>query len=203
MIATPANLLIMDEPTNHLDMMSQEVIQEAMRSYDGSIIVVSHNRYFLDQFVNKVLEIKAGGHTLFEGNISGYLERTAALGLTTGNPAPGAPPAAAAGWKGAARLGGREARQAQARLRQEKSRLLSPLRKKNAETEREISSLEGRKAELEQSLADTDLYKDKDAFSRLNREYLEVKACLDMQYQRWEEVQSEIDEIEASFAGQG
>ena len=77
MIATPANLLVMDEPTNHLDMMSQEILQEALAQYDGTIIIVSHNRYFLDHFVNKVLEIKNGGATLFDGNLAYYLDKTA------------------------------------------------------------------------------------------------------------------------------
>jgi ATP-binding cassette subfamily F protein 3 len=73
MIVQPANLLILDEPTNHLDMSSQEVLQEAMSQYDGTIIIVSHNRHFVNRFINKVLEIKNGCGTLYEGNIEDYM----------------------------------------------------------------------------------------------------------------------------------
>jgi len=67
------NLLLLDEPTNHLDINSQEVLQEAMSQYDGFILVVSHNRYFLDSFVNKVVAVKDGQVAVYEGNISDYL----------------------------------------------------------------------------------------------------------------------------------
>ena len=75
MIARPANCMLLDEPTNHLDMSSQDVLQEAMAQYDGTIIVVSHNRYFLEGFVNKVLEVKDGNITLYEGGVTEYLAK--------------------------------------------------------------------------------------------------------------------------------
>lgn len=60
MIATPANCMLLGKPTNHLDMSSQDVLQEAMAQYSGPIMAVSHNRYFVDSFVNNVLEVKNG-----------------------------------------------------------------------------------------------------------------------------------------------
>ena len=197
MIAVPANLLIMDEPTNHLDMSSQEILQEAMRQYDGSIVVVSHNRYFLDSFVNKVLEIKDGRATLFEGNISDYLAKIKQLRSEAGNKGGTAPAVA----KSAAAAGkGKEARQLKAQLRQERNRKLGPLKKQAAGAEEEIEKLEGRKAELEQLLADPKLYQDQDAFADRSKEYGELQRRLERRYGEWENLQAKIEELEAELA---
>jgi ATP-binding cassette subfamily F protein 3 len=197
MIATPANLLIMDEPTNHLDMMSQEILQDALAQYDGTIIIVSHNRYFLDHFVNKVLEIKNGGATVFEGNLAYYLEKTAkerqhAAPVETA-PTPIQTPTAVS-------VKGKKARQEQARLREGKNSLLKPFLSKIKEAEKEIDNLESRKAELERQLADPELYKDQEIFFEKSKEYAAVERRLARFYQQWEVNQEKVEEIENSFS---
>ena len=204
MIISPANLLIMDEPTNHLDMTSQDILQDALGQYDGSIIVVSHNRFFLDQFVNKVLEIKDGSATLFEGNISYYLEKAreraeaeknddaqAAKAVEkTDEPEKNAPPT---------QTRGKKARQAMAKVRQEKNRKIGPLKKTMVKLEEEIEKLESRKEELEKTLADPELYKDQELFADQSIQYGKIEKKLNRTYQKWETTQGEIDKIEASF----
>jgi ATP-binding cassette subfamily F protein 3 len=75
MLLAPANFLIMDEPTNHLDMRSKKVLQEALHEFDGTYLIVSHDRAFLDSIVNKVLEISPGGRIrTYLGNVSEYIE---------------------------------------------------------------------------------------------------------------------------------
>ena len=77
MLVKPANFLILDEPTNHLDMQSQEVLQKALQNYEGTILIVSHNRDFLDPIVSKTLEFRPGEKPrMFQGNISYYLEKS-------------------------------------------------------------------------------------------------------------------------------
>lgn len=201
MIATPANLMIMDEPTNHLDMNSQEVLQEALSQYDGTIIVVSHNRYFLNTFVNKALEIKNSIATLYDGNIDDYLAKTSVekdaeesqknqptteKNLITDGPEQ-------------ATLKGKELRQLQARIRQEKSKTLGPLKKINSQLEQDIDAVEIRKAALEQILADPELYNDQDAFSAYSKEYKEMERRLERSYKKWEENQQKIEQAEAEF----
>jgi ATP-binding cassette subfamily F protein 3 len=73
----PANLIIMDEPTNHLDMHSREALETALQEYDGSCLIVSHDRYFLNQVVNRIAHIKQGHVRVYEGNYSHFVEKTA------------------------------------------------------------------------------------------------------------------------------
>jgi len=197
MIATPANLLILDEPTNHLDIQSQEVLQEAMRQYDGSIIVVSHNRYFANSFVGKVLEIKAGHGTIFDGNIDYYLHKTHAE-------AAGAPPQKAAEPKTVPGnpppekpvKKGKEARKLQADLRQQKNKEIAPLKKVIDRCEQEIEQFETRKSQLEQAMADPELYQDQDRFAELSNEYTALGRKLKRSYAEWEQAQAKMEEIE-------
>jgi ATP-binding cassette subfamily F protein 3 len=198
MISTPANLLIMDEPTNHLDMNSQEILQQAMTQYDGSIIVVSHNRYFVDSFVNKVLEIKNGQATIFDGNISYYLEKTATQRQLDSAREKGKAPGASAA--DTPKLHGKEARQAQAKLREERNRLLGPLKKNAVKFEKEVEDLERSKKKLENLLADPELYSNQDAFTEKNKEYSLVAKELEKAYAVWEETLTRIEEIDSDLA---
>ena len=75
MLMHPANCMILDEPTNHLDIKSKEVLQEAINLYEGTVILVSHDRSFLDGVVNKVLEVSPGSTRMLTCNVSEYIER--------------------------------------------------------------------------------------------------------------------------------
>jgi ATP-binding cassette subfamily F protein 3 len=73
----PANLLLLDEPTNHLDLASKDVLLEALRQFGGTVLVVSHDKYFLEHLVEKVLELKQGNHRLHLGGWQAYQEALA------------------------------------------------------------------------------------------------------------------------------
>ena len=68
------NFLLMDEPTNHLDLEAKEVLEQALQNYDGTLLFVSHDRYFINQLANKIVEIKNGVAQVYEGNYSYYLD---------------------------------------------------------------------------------------------------------------------------------
>jgi ATP-binding cassette, subfamily F, member 3 len=77
MLLRPANLLILDEPTNHLDIPAKEMLEHALKEYDGSVVVVSHDRYFISQVANKIVEIRDGELRLYRGDYHYYLDKIA------------------------------------------------------------------------------------------------------------------------------
>ncbi len=196
MLVQPANLMLLDEPTNHLDISSQEVLQEALAQYGGTIIVVSHNRCFANAFVNKVLEIRNGRATLYEGNVDDYLARRQQEDGAEAGPA--RQEKDSGGGQGRDR---KALRRERARMRQQLGETLKPWKKKSGEAEKKIEKLEERKAELERVMADPDLYNDQQRWAETSREYGRIERHLERAYAVWEEAQEKMEEIEARLAG--
>ena len=200
MIARPANCMLLDEPTNHLDMSSQEVLQEAMAQYDGFVLVVSHNRYFLDSFVNKVVEVKNHRVSVYEGNISDYL-RKIGENEAEGKPAKtrlqAANPKKNSGKK--QQLSRKEQRQLDAKNRKEQNKTLGPLKKQAEEAEKKVEKLELLKTDLEEKMADPALYQDQEAWAETSKEYDEVSHRLTRWYEKWETAQEKLEEAGSSL----
>lgn len=201
MLIKPANLMLLDEPTNHLDISSQEVLQEAMAQYEGTIIVVSHNRFFVNSFVNKVLEIKDGRATMYEGNVEEYLERRkkeqAEHEKTRANEA--AADRDEARQEGIESPADRKAlRRERALVREKLGKQLNPLKAQVKKVEEQIEQLEVRKKELETMMADPGLYQDQARWAEVSREYTAMDRRLKRHYAQWEEAQEMIESIEGS-----
>ncbi len=200
MIASPANCMLLDEPTNHLDISSQEVLQEAMSQYDGFILVVSHNRYFLDSFVNKVVEVKDGHISVYEGNISDYLlkieadeEKSKQAGKSenlkevqtdTKKDEP------------KVQRSKKEQRKQDAKKRQERNKKIGPWKKQAEEAEKKVESLEDLKIDLEAKMADPELYQDQEAWVVTSAEYDECKHRLERWYEKWETAQEKMEALD-------
>ena len=81
-LVSPANFLLLDEPTNHLDLRAKEVLLEAVRNFTGTVVFVSHDRYFIDALATKVLEVESGHVHVYPGNYEDYLHRKAGIAMT-------------------------------------------------------------------------------------------------------------------------
>jgi ATP-binding cassette subfamily F protein 3 len=197
MLVKPANLMLLDEPTNHLDISSQEVLQEAMAQYEGTIIVVSHNRFFVNSFVNKVLEIRDGKAALFEGNVDDYLarrhrEQEAEQSESQAREGSAPDSASVQDKKGQ--------RRQRAQIREQLGKKLNPLKEQVRKAEEQIEQLEARKQELETMMADPALYQDQPRWAEVSREHTTLSRRLERTYGQWEEAQEQIEAIEAAAA---
>ncbi|MEX1277086.1 MAG: ABC-F family ATP-binding cassette domain-containing protein [Bacteroidota bacterium] len=192
MLLQPANFLIMDEPTNHLDMKSKVVLQEALKLYEGTYAIVSHDRHFLDPIVNKVLEVTLTGVKTYLGTVSEYLlkkkeERSGRLAA----PAKSAREPA---------VNEKDRRRVEAVRRQQRSQHIKPLKKELEGVEREIAGLEAHKLELEMTLADPDLYKKPDEAKKASSDHKEVLTRLERLYGEWSKVTDRIQMVEKELS---
>ena len=172
-----ANFLILDEPTNHLDMRSQEALQRALESYEGAFIIVSHNRAFVDRIVNKTLEVRKDGLSLFPGNVSDYLIRLEKLGNGS---QPKANIASSHLSKSVSKISPKERRQKRAAL----VTALSPLKKRHLELETLISQLETSQELLESKMADPAFFKTGDAREAMVAHERD-RIALEKNYEEW------------------
>jgi ATP-binding cassette subfamily F protein 3 len=181
MFLSGANLLILDEPTNHLDIDGKEALEEALADYTGTVLMVSHDRYFMDRTANRVLEIAGGVIREYPGNYSEYLERKA---RRTETPAPA--PAA------------RENAKPAALPEADRRRSLQFRQRELEEVEARVHALEARKEELETLLADPALYADGLRAKRLTDEHQQFLADLHVVYEQWAAVSEEVIALEAA-----
>ena len=191
LLLQPVNLLILDEPTNHLDMPSKDVLKEAIKAFDGTAIIVSHDREFLDGLVSKVYEFGGGEVREHIGGIYAFLrnrqiESLSQLGLSQqGSPSAAADNAAPAPAEpSAGRLNYEERKEWQRRLRK--------VEKTVKDCEAAIEKMEQRLAELDNLLSTPEGAAD----MKLVGEYAEVKKRLDAEVERWEDASLQLEEIQ-------
>ncbi len=201
MLLQPSNFLIMDEPTNHLDMRSKKVLQEALQNFEGTYLIVSHDRSFLDPIVNKVLEFSHGQIKTYLGSIGDYLSKKKmekeAL-VRSNQPTTSAEIKKSETHPMQSRSGSKHMKQAEGNRQKEQNKKLQPLKKQVEMIEKEIQALEGRKENLEMTLADPDLYKRGHDAKSASDEYKEVQRMLEEKYTEWSILSDKIARIEKS-----
>ena len=199
MLLTPSNLLVLDEPTNHLDIRSKAVLQDALSRYEGSFVIVSHDRDFLDPLINKCIDFDSGHPRITTGTITDYLRKRheEAQGVQQQRNADGEEIA-----KRSAQHGEKERKRREAELRQERYKKLKPLKTKVSRLEKEIASWEQKKAGLESALSSEETYKNDETARTVTNEYSEVSAKIDSLYAQWESMQTELAWLEHEFEKQ-
>ena len=189
LLLEPVNLLILDEPTNHLDMSSKDVLKEAIRAFDGTAIIVSHDREFLDGLVTKVYEFGGGRVREHLGGIYDFLQSRQIEELSElGNqPNEANKPNAAIEPDKPDKVN----RQQDYAARKEQQRKLRKAERAVEESERKISDMERRLKELDQQLMDPEKASD----MVMVTEYTTTKRALDEEVERWEKLSEELEEL--------
>ena len=169
------NLLLLDEPTNHLDMDSREVLEDALAGFGGTIITVSHDRYFINRVADRILEMRPDGVTEYMGNYDDYIERknrpveqVAVVGKT------------------------------KTELEKEKRRekmnrqALRQLKVRAQEAEKAVGLKEQEIADYEAQMADPALYNDAQKAAQVNKAYQQAQEDLLMLYEQWEQAEAAL-----------
>ena len=173
-----ANFLILDEPTNHLDIVSKEILEQALRDYTGTVLYVSHDRYFINQTATRILELTNRQLVNYIGNYDYYLEKKEELTSIY------APSAAADNVEkpaqSAVKLDWKSQKEEQARQRKRENDL--------KKTEARIEELETRDAEIDEEMSQPEVATDVAKCVALSNEKAEIAAELEQLYEKWEEL---------------
>ena len=184
-----SNFLILDEPTNHLDMQSKERLQAALADYSGTMLVVSHDRHFLEPLVTKVLEVSHNSIRWYFGSLSHYLakkeeeaqlvssDQTASVSSTTEG------------------MTSKERRQYNARIRDR----IKPLKQRLDACENRIAKLESKTAGLEEKMKDPEFFKRGEETQTAMTEYDSAKRKLERFFEDWEEATEQVTVLEADL----
>ena len=169
------NVLLLDEPTNHLDMDSREVLEDALENFPGTILAISHDRYFINRFATKVCVLEQDGLKEYLGNYDDYFEKINRQQAPDGENA--------GMTRTAIEKERRKSREEEKRIKERKQAL--------ANMEKAIADAEDAAAELEMQLADPATYQDADKAAQLAKAYQQKKDEIDRLYARWEEMEAE------------
>lgn len=201
-LLTPANVLVLDEPTNHLDLASKNVLVQALMDFKGTLIVVSHDRHFLQGFATKIWRVGGGRVTEYDGGYDYYEWKSAQENETD-------KATAKTGIKGKANpvaakkepvkveedtKSSKEQKRVDAERRNEINARLKPLKNQSRKLEQEIEKLEKERKELETKLADPDFYQSDDAASVVKHHGL-LQQEIDTRTESWMEILEEIEAI--------
>lgn len=196
-----ANFLILDEPTNHLDIQGREVLEDAIRNYEGTVLYVSHDRYFINKTATRILELFENRFDNYIGNYDYYLEKkedvrkyggsvldagaTSAKARTSAVPNPELKPEQKTDWE----------------LQKEYKKNLQKLQRDLKSTEEEIQKLEARNQELDDAYMNPDIAADVGRLMELHKEHEQNDTRLGDLYENWEKFSEQLEELKQQEPG--
>ena len=186
-----ANFLILDEPTNHLDITSKEILENALIEYEGTVLYVSHDRYFINRTATRILALEGGTFTGYPGNYDYYIEKRDVVGAAKGSVTFSADETGISksssntpsGENGISenKLSWQEQKALEAEKRKKQNRL--------KKVEEEIEALESRKDEINDEMSDPTVATDVEKLTALSDEHSRLEAKLNELYEEWEMLQ--------------
>ena len=179
LMLSEANFLILDEPTNHLDIVSKEILEEALNNYSGTVLYVSHDRYFINQTATRILDLTNHQLVNYIGNYDYYLEKKDAL-TNAYAPSAEADSSPSATLDSETKLDWKAQKQEQSRQRKRENDL--------QKCETEIEKLETRDGEIDEEMSQPEVATDVERCITLSKEKAEITEKLEELYARWEEL---------------
>jgi len=191
LLVVPSNFLLMDEPTNHLDLDSSEALIDALTRYEGTLLFVSHNRSFVNGLATRIWEVRDGVIDSQPGDLDDWSRRRTAQ--TASEVQDGSSRASAGGQ-------GVQARRERAFQREQRDKVLGPIKRAVAELEQRIAQLEQEKKAAEAQLADPALFSDPARSTPLITAYRDAARKLEELYARWEHKSEELAAAESRLS---
>ena len=184
LVLSNANFLILDEPTNHLDIMSKEILEDALNGYEGTILYVSHDRYFINRTAHRILDLTEGQFVSYVGNYDYYLEKhdTVMAAIEAGSPqsADADNTATTKAAESEVKLDWKAQKEEQARLRKKENDL--------KKCEEKIAELEARISEIDTEMSDPAIGTQVAKLQELTKEQAACQEHLEKLYEQWEEL---------------
>ncbi len=184
LVLSNANFLILDEPTNHLDIMSKEILEDALNGYEGTILYVSHDRYFINRTAHRILDLTEGQFVNYVGNYDYYLEKhDTVMAATLASAAQSADADSSVAAKTAeseVKLDWKAQKEEQARLRKKENDL--------KKCEEKIAGLEARILEIDTEMSDPAIGTQVSKLQELSKEQTACQEQLEKLYEQWEEL---------------
>ena len=184
LVLSNANFLILDEPTNHLDIMSKEILEDALNGYEGTILYVSHDRYFINRTAHRILDLTEGQFVNYVGNYDYYLEKhdtvMAAIEASVPQSADADNTVAAKVAESEVKLDWKAQKEEQARLRKKENDL--------KKCEEQIARLEARVSEIDTEMSDPAIGTQVAKLQELSKEQAACQEQLEKLYEQWEKL---------------